>query len=279
MSKGVLMLAQNNDTDNYVLQACACAMSISLTNPGTNVSLITNDAVPAKYKKFFDKIIEIPWEDSAKDADWKIENRWKLYHATPYEETIVLDTDMLVLQDITAWWEFLKNYDLFYVSNVYTYRNDKITNNFYRKAFTANNLPNLYSGFHYFKKCEFSHQFYKWLELVTNNWELFYGKYCKEYYPKRCSMDVSAAIVSKILDCDSKITNNIVKFPSFTHMKPKIQGWKRPTTKWQDRVDVYINKDCQIKLGNHLQTGILHYTEKDFLNDVVVSRYEEKLDV
>jgi len=111
--KGILMLAQNSEYD-YVKQACLNAMSICLTNPETKISLVTNDIVPEKYKKYFDKIIEIPWNDAASSAEWKIENRWKLYHATPYEKTIVLDTDMLVLQDLTSWWKFLENYDLYF---------------------------------------------------------------------------------------------------------------------------------------------------------------------
>ena len=61
-------------------------------------------------------------------------------------------------------------------------------------------------------------KFYTWLELVMNNWELFYGKYAKELYQKSLSVDLSAAIVAKILDCDKKITNNKSLFPIFIHI-------------------------------------------------------------
>ena len=43
------------------------------------------------YKHVFDNIIPIPWGNLAKNSDWKIENRWKLYHLSPYEHTIVMD--------------------------------------------------------------------------------------------------------------------------------------------------------------------------------------------
>ena len=104
MDKNFTLLAQNSN-DDYVKQACLCAMSIHATNPDSNVSLITNDVVPEKYKQLFDHIVEIPWEDHAKDEDWKISNRWKIYHATPYADTLVMDTDMLVLQDLSKWFE------------------------------------------------------------------------------------------------------------------------------------------------------------------------------
>lgn len=263
---GIVVLAQNNSQDNYVIQACLLAMSVKLTNPNLPISIITNDSIDDEYIQFFDKIIPIPFGDSAKNTEWKVENRWKIYHASPYERTIVMDTDMLILQDISSWIDFLSNYKMYFTSNVYTYRGELVTSDFYRKTFTANKLPNLYVGFHYFEKGEFAHEYYKWMELVTNNWELFYGQYAKEFYPGRCSMDVTASIVSKILDCDEDITNKIAKFPSFTHMKPKIQNWIKSQSSWQDTVGTYISNDCSIKLGNYKQIGILHYTENDFID-------------
>ena len=278
MSKGFVFLAQNSK-DDYVLQACLLAMSLKATQQDCNICLITNDDVPVKYKKLFDVIKEIPWTDSAEDKEWKVDNRWKLYHASPYDETIVLDTDMLVLQDLENWWAFLKNYELFFVSNVYTYRGELITSDYYRKTFTVNELPNLYAGFHYFKKCDFAKDFYSWLELVMNNWEFFYGKYAKELYQKSLSVDLSAAIVAKILNCDKQITNNKTLFPSFTHMKPYIQGWENVSSKWQQRVGSYLTDDLKLKIGNHMQQGIFHYTEKNFVTHDKIKKYRTWLGV
>lgn len=279
MTKGFVMLAQNSEYD-YVTQACLCAMSIHTTNKDAKVSLVTNDEVPKKYKNLFDKIIEIPWEEN-KDIylNHAVSERWKIYHASPYDETIVLDTDMLVLQDVSNWWKFFENYDIYFPSTVTTYRGEKVKDGYYRKAFTANNLPNLYVGLHYFKKCDTAHEFYKWIELVTNNWELFYGQFVSEHYPKYPSMDVTAAIVSKILNCETEVTNAIVKYPSFTHMKPYIQNWQNPTIKWQSKVGVYLTQHLKLTIGNHIQRGIFHYTEKDFVNTDILTRYENYLGV
>jgi hypothetical protein len=101
VSKGFVVLAQNNKNVDYIKQAYALALSIKATQTTfTNISLVTNNRVPKKYKSVFDKIIPIPWNDDAKKTQWKVENRWKLYHASPYYETIVLDADMLMLADI-----------------------------------------------------------------------------------------------------------------------------------------------------------------------------------
>lgn len=274
------MLAQNSDFD-YVRQACLAAMSIRATNSNASICLITNDPVPARYKQLFDHIVEIPWGDHAESEDWKISNRWKIYHAIPYDETVVIDTDMLVLQDISSWFDFLKNYDLFYTSNVLTYRGEIVTNDYYRKAFTKFDLPNLYSGFHWFKKSDLSHEFYTWLEMITNNWQQFYKTHAGgKTFQKTCSMDLSAAIAAKIMNIESQITNPTVRYPSFVHMKPKIQNWNQNfAEKWQNRVGVYLGEDLQLKIGNFAQNGIFHYTEKDFLNNSVIEIYEKHLGI
>lgn len=278
-TRGIVVLAQNTKTEDYVLQACILAMSLKATNPNEKISVVTNDDIPVDYKSLFDKIIPIPFGDDASSADWKIENRWKIYHASPYEQTLVLDTDMLILQDISTWWDFLANYKLFFTSKVYTYRGDEVTSNYYRKTFTANDLPNLYSGLHYFEKSNFAHEFYKWIEIITQNWELFYTKYAKEHYPGRNSIDVNCAIAAKILNVEQDILNNKNKFPSFTHMKSHIQNWIEPKSRWQDCVGTYITKDCKLKIGNYVQTGIFHYTENDFVTEKIIERYRNYLHV
>ena len=58
MSKGYLLVAMG---DNYIKQACLCALSIKKTQTLSNVSIMTSDIVPNNYKHLFDEIIEIPW--------------------------------------------------------------------------------------------------------------------------------------------------------------------------------------------------------------------------
>ena len=278
MSNNFTMLAQNTEVD-YVQQAYLNAMSIRATNENVKICLITNDTVQDKYKQVFDDIEEIPWGDHAEDSDWKIENRWKTYHATPYDESIVMDTDMLVLQDISNWFNFLKNYDLFFTSNVYTYRNELVTNDYYRHTFSKNKLPNLYSGLHYYKKSDVAHEFYTWLEMITNNWQQFYRQHTGgKMYQRKCSIDLSSAIAVKIMGIENKVTNPRAKYPSFIHMKPRIQNWQNSVIdSWQNRVGTYLGEDLQLKIGNYTQTGVFHYTEDNFVKNRIITVYEKYL--
>lgn len=279
MSKGILVIAQNNKTVDYVLQACVLAMSLKLTDPDIPISLVTNDPVDKNFISLFDNIIQIPWSDEAEDKSWKINNRWKLYHVSPYDETIVLDTDMLILEKISNYWNFLSNYDLFFVTNVLTYRHEIATNDFYRKVFTSNNLPNLYSGFHYFKKSDLAYEFYTWLELVMKNWEKFYTQHLNKDIPKELSVDVACAIVAKILDCEEKITTNSSCSPTFVHMKTKVQNWNKFSSSWKEYVGIYYDNDCNLKIGNYQQTKMFHYTDKSFITNEIVNKLRKKLNV
>jgi hypothetical protein len=271
MSKGFCLLAQNNDTTDYIRQAYALALSLHKYNKGQKISLITNDPVPASYLHAFDKIIAIPWDDNAEGAKWKIQNRWKVYHASPYDETIVLEADMLILNDITHWWKELGKRDLFFVSNVRTYRDELVTSTYYRKTFKANTLPNLYSACHYFKKGDVAKEFFNLVEIIINNWQLFYGKFASEEYQKWCSMDVSCALASKILGNETEITDP-KSFITFTHMKPHVQEWGQVPEQWTKVIGKYYRPDGTLILGNYVQKGLLHYVEDEFLTDNIIEK-------
>lgn len=273
MSKGFCLLAQNNSTTDYIRQAYALALSLHRYNKDQKISLITNDPVPARYLHAFDKIVAIPWTDSAADSEWKIENRWKLYHASPYDETIALEADMLITHNIEHWWDELGKRDLFFVSNVRTYRDEIITSRAYRKTFDANNLPNLYSALHYFRKGDKAKEFYNLLEIVVNNWALFYSKYAPEEYQNWCSIDLCAAITSKILGNETEITDPN-SYITFVHMKTRAQGWFGVPAKWTKVLGRYYRDDGSLLLGNYLQTRILHYVEDEFLSDEILEKLE-----
>jgi len=273
MDKGFCILAQNNSSTDYVRQAYALALSIHKFNNDQKVTIITNDIVPEKYKSVFDQIVPIPWTDQAEGKDWKIENRWKVYHASPYEYTIVMDADMIVTHNIEHWWDELSKRQLFFTSNVRTYRNKIVTSRKYRKVFDSNDLPNLYSAIYYFKKGNTAQEFFTLVELIMTNWELFYGKFAGIDYQNWCSVDVSCAIASKILDNRQDITDPN-SFITFTHMKPGAQDWINVPELWTKVIGRYLRSDGTLFLGNFLQQNVLHYVEDQFLDDNFLNRLE-----
>jgi len=279
MSKGFLVFAEDAQVKKYTRCAYALGLSLKKHMPDANISLVTNNTVPDKYVTLFDNVIEIPWYDKNKgNTHFRVEDRWKLYHASPYDETILLDADMLVLSNLDHYWEYLNKYDLFFTNNVLDYRGKVITNRYYRKTFDANNLPNYYFGLCYFKKSELAKEFFKWVEDITNNWQLFYGKFVNNNYPKAPSMDVTVSLATKIMDCEKYTSHNFSPV-TFTHMKPMIQGWESATDSWQDSISHYFNDRCDLKIGNYQQYGVFHYTEYSFLNTSMLNQLERMVGI
>ena len=274
MSKGFVVLAQNNGTVDYIKQAYALALSIKSSQKEiTNISLVTNDKVPKKYKSVFDKIIPIPWNDDAVETQWKIENRWKLYHASPYYESIVLDVDMLLLEDISTWWEYCGNFNIRFCSKITNYKLENVVDTVHRKSFVANKLPNVYHALHYFKKSDEVANFYKVLEYVVNNWAFCYGQIAPNEYQNWLSMDLACAVAIELSGMQELIDINSPL--QFTHMKTPIQGWSVTPESWQDTIAWHLTPAGKLVVGNISQDKLFHYVEKNFITDKLLLELKE----
>ena len=170
MSKGFLVVAQNGQYD-YIRMAYALAMSLKLSqSEHSNLSVMVNEGQKVERKEIFDKIIPVP----KIDAPWKIQNKWQYFWLSPYDETIVLDADMLFFHDISHWWEVLKDKEIEFTTTTKNYRGIDTTSDYYRKTFTKNKLPNLHTALFYFKKTPIVEQYFKMVKLIFHNWEVFY---------------------------------------------------------------------------------------------------------
>lgn len=254
MSRGICIFAQNNSKSNYVEQATVLAESICNFSD-QKVSIITNDEVK---QSVFDQTITIP-DDKTDYNSWRIQNRSRIYDLSPYDETIVLDSDMIALEDFENYWRWLDT-DLYFTTQAYTFRGTVSSASNYRKQFVANNLPNIYSAFYYFKKSATSKKFFEELVTCVDNWQAYYNVIAPIHKQDVCSIDVCSAIVSKIQN---------IKYPNFpiriTHMKPYFQDcdgiekdWMNNLLFWKQGNSYYIN--------NIKQTGLLHYVSDDFLS-------------
>jgi hypothetical protein len=258
MTQGYLVMAQGAQ---YAHQAEQLARSIKLTQSTvTKISVITDQQVD---HSLFDQVIFLE-QDLNPQAEWKIENRVQFYDLTPYDQTVILDSDMLFLSDVSHWWLYMEKFEMLMTSKVQTYRGETVLGvNPYRRTFAANNLPNVYSAFTYFKKTPENKQFFDLLKQIVLNWNSWVIGYAPQMPQKFPSIDLAMAIAVKILGLEDQVINN-EQFPTFTHMKSGIQGWKKLTEDWSQVVQGHFT-DQGIKLGPYVQTGILHYVKKDFV--------------
>lgn len=278
--RGFFTFAQNG-THDYLRMAYALALSLKETQEEVTylaVGITPGQVVPEEYKWAFDEIIEIPWGDAAEESSWKLENEWKAYHMTPYEETIKLDCDMLFLDDVSYWWDALAKQDVCAATTALTYRGEVATSDFYRKTFTANELPNVYTAFMYFKYSDLAKELFDMAEIIYHNWEHFRFEFLIEPRPTELSTDVIFALAMRLIGREEECVS-IGSFPNFIHMKTQLQGWNanEVTEDWTEHIGVYFTDELELKIGRYRQLAPLHYHVKSFLTDEMIKMYEDKL--
>lgn len=276
MSFGYLIVIAKHSEIDYTKLAYSLALSIKNTQREgfNNVALVTDDIAAAKELKsawVFDEIIE--WD---KETHW--DGRSWMDQLSPWDNTVCLDADMLFTRDVSHWAEyFIENAELYVANNAITYRGETVTDDFYRIAFTKNNLPNLYSFYTFFKKdSALAKEFFTLGRHIIKNPTEFKNIFCPEFKPKVVGTDEAFALAAKILDITDIIAYPL-EFPKVVHMKPMIQNWPWPANQWTDHVGFYFNVNNEIKIGNFKQTDIVHYVEKQLITDEIISLQEEKL--
>jgi hypothetical protein len=269
MNKGFLTIAQNGQYD-YVRMAYALALSLKRSQHKYNkLSVIVNEneSIPEKYKEVFDEIIFV----EKPEEEWKIQNKWMYYVLSPYDETIVLDCDMLFFHDISIWWKCLEDKELEFATSTKNYRGETTTSDYYRKIFTINKLPNLHTALFYFKKTPEVERYFKFVKILFENWEEFYKKFLKNP-PKFLSGDVAYALAAKI-----NFYRKWDSFLTFTHMRSRLQD-DGIVSDWNKELSSFFtdyNGNIELKVNNFNQLYPFHYIKKNFLSEEVIELYEK----
>lgn len=274
MSFGYLIFVNGNDSQYFL---CAYALALSIKNTQKEgydkVALVidnTNHLKQLNSPWVFDEVIE--WNGDA--SGWDTRSYMDIH--SPWDHTICLDADMLFFRDFSHQVDYLiKNSELYIANDAYTYRGDKVVDDYYRKTFTANRLPNLYSFFTFFSKdSKLATQFFNLQRAIIKNPTEFSNNFLSSYKPKVVGTDEAFALACKILDIEDEIAYPL-EFPKVVHMKGMVQNWPYPADLVSDHVGFYFDKNANLKIGNYKQNDIVHYVEKDKVNLEVINILEE----
>ena len=189
MTRGVLIFAQNNSEIDYAKIALFAAKRVKqyLNVP---VSLVTDsqdwllksqpDAV-----KVFDKIITI-WTNteqtkqfydgtlSSKTLVWKNLSRSDCYELTPYDETLVIDSDYIISSDnLSSIWN--NRHDFLIYSNSFDLAQWRDDSSF--KYLNQFSIPFYWATAFYFKKTAFTKSFFDIIKYIKENWNYYRSLY------------------------------------------------------------------------------------------------------
>jgi len=252
MDKGFVIMAQGND---YVKCAKALERSIKNVMPNANVTIITTEM--------------LPYGDQAVDTDWKLQNDWQVYEASPYEYTIKLEADMYLPKSIDYWWDVLKERDVVVSTTARNFKQEITPVRAYRRFIDDNKLPDTYNGLTYFKKSERAEQFFKVVRDIFENWDE-YRAILKCNKDELATTDWVYALACHIIGVEHTTLPNF-KDMSMIHMKQFING--TPSEDWRD-VLVYEILPNTLRVNTIPQMYPFHYHLKDFC-DIILENTNE----
>ena len=274
---GYFTFVQNNNDTDYLKLAYACGLSLKATQTINKFAIAvdkpTKEQLTEKHYKVFDYVIDIPWGDDSEDDAWKLGNEWKAWSTTPFKETVKLDCDIVFTRNIDHWWTFMREQEVMIATNVRKLDGSISNSRKYRKLFDINNLPNIYSGFMYFRYGENSLKLFKTLKWVYKNWGEVSEqlKNCRDEKP---TTDVALAIALVLQEAEYTHTNNVLDYPTFVHMKNSILGWPEQH-KIEDIINIEYSDDVGLILGAEPQIYPVHGAEcKEYLADKTIEYYE-----
>lgn len=274
---GYFTFVQNNETTDYLKLAYACGLSLKATQSINKFAIAVDEATKEcledKHYKVFDYVIDIPWGDDSEEDSWKLGNEWKAWAITPFKETVKLDCDMVFTRNIDHWWTFMREQEILITTNVRKLNGHIATSRKYRSVFDENELPNVYSGFMYFRYGEESLKLFKTLKWVYKNWNTVTEniKNCRDSKP---TTDVALAIALVLREQEYTYTNKILDYPTFVHLKPSILEWPEQH-KIEDVVNISYSDDIGLLIGVEPQLYPVHGADcKEYLADKTIEYYE-----
>ena len=185
--RGIILFAHNNDLFDYGKMAYAAALAAKhhikvpisiITDPSTwlplldeypNVLHTFDRAIFTDYRSSHQRHFAMA-DGSTKKAEYHNTSRLDAYELSPYDETLLIDTDVLVqdnsLQDVWG-------------SSAYIKMNHQISGLLTAKGKTQvkisdTSLTTFWATICYFRKCKVTEQFFKLAKYVELNYE-YYG--------------------------------------------------------------------------------------------------------
>ena len=177
-SKGVIVFAKNNGNVDYVKQAAYLAKRVKLYM-GLPTTIITDSpAYAQKFPDTFDEVLKIRSDVagnlrnyydgySSKELEFKNSNRFTAFKFSPYDETILMDTDYIVAND-----NLNKCFDS--DEQMMLYKDAKSLSFVHNDEFnyiSDSSVQFYWATVVYFKKTEFAKTVFDLVEHIQEQWE------------------------------------------------------------------------------------------------------------
>ena len=266
-SKGVVFFAHNTADVDYVRIADISARLVE-QHLNLPITLITDTESNPTYN--YDHVVRVEYRGnnfrndhiSKETKQWKNHGRYTAYEHSPYDNTLLIDTDYLVLDN-----SLLKLMELDYDYRIMEHSNSSAETMPTRMGIVG--LPYLWATVVMFRKCPRSEMFFNLIGRIQRNWAYYRNLFMVDGTSYR--NDYAFAMSNTIINGYSLTTKNIIPWKMFT----VVQEVVRMDTNLKDKIIVRL-KDLAITIPKHN----VHIMDKDFLtSDNFEEFVEEVLDV
>jgi hypothetical protein len=196
MSKGVLLFARDTATRSYTKMAEYCAKRI-FQHLQLPVTIVTDhDSVIAEH--IYDNIIRVDTETSKQvrkmsvdgnTESWRNFNRYSAYTLSPYDETILLDTDYICNSN-----RLLKLFDMNQPFLCHRRRIYLGSQNFSDVEIYGRDNEMYWATVVYFKKCSESQAVFDMMQMIQENYDHYAKIYRFPTSPYRNDFSISIAL-------------------------------------------------------------------------------------
>jgi len=255
---------------------CAYALSISLklADPDCETCVVVHkfDHVPRRYESGFDYIVELPYGRSDTSHHNMFIDFWQLYHCTPFDESMIINTYSLAIDNIKSLWD-MRDIDDIVFATAHNYRGDNIRNDKKFIAQDKNNIKAFNSGVIYFRKEQKSSEFFKMADPMFRSWREIYDRYLSEVKADDFDFTLMTNIVADSLHEQYAIAD---KF-KYTDLEIDFlfDADKDQPFNWSESQNIWITSDLNIKVNNYRLHGIFHYGDPEVITPNLIKQLDD----
>lgn len=226
MSRGVLLFAFNNGFVDYYKMAEETAKRIDrfLKLPVTIVT--DSESIPETLNYQFDNTILADKQTGniKLNKAWNNKGRYRAYELTPYDETLILDTDYLVNSDL-----LLKPFELYDDFMCHKDTSFLMIKDPQQEMVSPSTFQTLWATVIYFKKTERTKQIFECLKMVQDN----YGHYVNLFNIPSITFrnDYALTISLRIVNGHRDNPRDIIPWP-LVHLNHQVYAYRDTDTKY-----------------------------------------------
>jgi len=165
---------------------------------------------------------------------------------------------MICASPVDHWWSLFEHRDVVVSQGARDFYNQPAKSRHYRKAFDANNLPDVYNAITYWRVSKTAQEFFQLVRSIFEHWAEY--RTLLKFSEDTPSTDLVYAMAAEIIGRE-QVTLPPGLSPTIVHMKQHIISMQ--TDDWTKEL-VWEHTNPGLRINTVAQWGMVHYYIKDW---------------